>query len=565
MKNLNLSTRIDRRQLTRIQPRWRAIPPQWLFLVVVCLIAGMMFRAVNFEHKVYWNDETYTSLRISGYLEAEAIQSLSQSGLIQPSDLQQYQFPTNPNKTVIDTIRGLASEEPQLTPLYFVAARYWTEWFGDSVAVIRSLSLLGGLLAFPAMGWLCFELFESWFAAGAGMMVLAVSPYQMLYAQEARPIAWWTVATLISSAALLRALRRKTKAGWLTYALSTAFGFYIFLFAGFTAIAQALYVMILERFRLRKTVFALIGALSLATVLFLPWLATVIANSHQAAAATAWSESGRLTLKTIYSTWTHHLVLPFADPYVLEDALSFLPSPLDRMVSALVLWTVRLLVLYAFYALCRQTPQRIWLFVVLLTAIPALTVLSIDLLRGGGVSSNPRYIVPFYLGLQLAVTYLLSVWLFGAVAGARWRTYWLRGMAIVFLLIGFSSCTLNMPVNTGWNKMINKTNPQVAALINQAERPLVISDADLGDLFSLSYLLEPKVRLLVQPQSILGNTSSTQTETPYLPEIPPGFSDVFLYKPRPIDLWLNRLNQQKTYRFETLSEGFDRWFWKLKS
>ena len=547
-----------------MQQRLKAIPAAWFWLIVVCLIAGVTFRVANIDRKVYWNDETYTSLRVSGYLESEAIRGVSQVGPIQASDLQKYQFPTNSSKTVIDTIKGLASEEPQLTPFYFVAARFWTEWFGHSVAVIRSLSLLGGLLAFPAMAWLCFELFKSSFAVWTGMIVLAVSPYQMLYSQEARSISWWTVATLISSTALLRTLRLKTKAGWLTYALSTAFNFYTFLFAGFTAITQAAYVIVLERFRFRKTVLSFTGALSLAIALFLPWLITVIANSQQAAKATAWSEGVRPSLSSIYATWIHHLVLPFADPYPLKGLFAFLPSPLSQIVTALLLWSVRLLVLYAFYLLCRKTPQRVWLFVVLLTSVPAIAVLIPDLVRGGSISSNPRYIVPFYLGLQLAATYLLSIWLFGAVSGTRWRIALLRGLAVIFILIGFSSCVLNMQMLAGWNKMINKTNPQVAAIINQSKHPLVVSDADLGDLFSLSYLLEPKVRLLVRPQSILGNTSSAQTETPYLPKIPPGFSDIFLYKPRPIDIWLTRLNQQKTYRFEALSEGFDRWFWKLK-
>lgn len=43
------------------------------------------------------------------------------------------------------------------------------------------------------------------------MALIAVSPFHVLYAQEAREYSLWTVTILLSSAALLRAMRVKTK------------------------------------------------------------------------------------------------------------------------------------------------------------------------------------------------------------------------------------------------------------------------------------------------------------------------------------------------------------------
>jgi uncharacterized membrane protein len=40
-------------------------------LCIVWLVLGVFFRFVNLDRKIYWHDESYTSLRISGYTLAE--------------------------------------------------------------------------------------------------------------------------------------------------------------------------------------------------------------------------------------------------------------------------------------------------------------------------------------------------------------------------------------------------------------------------------------------------------------------------------------------------------------
>ncbi|HEY9709495.1 MAG TPA: glycosyltransferase family 39 protein, partial [Oculatellaceae cyanobacterium] len=160
-------------------------PTNWLqVLIVVVLILGVFFRLANLDLKVYWEDEAFTSLRISGYTEAELIQQVFNGHEIGVADLQKYQHP-NPEKGVIDTIKGLAVEEPQHTPLYFLMVRLWVQWFGNSVLITRSLSALLSLLVFPCLYWLCRELFESPLTAWIAMAMMAISPFHVVYAQEA--------------------------------------------------------------------------------------------------------------------------------------------------------------------------------------------------------------------------------------------------------------------------------------------------------------------------------------------------------------------------------------------
>lgn len=71
------------------------------FLLVTLLVLGVFFRFAQLDQKVYWYDEVFTSLRVSGYMEAEIVQQLSESRVIGLEDLQKYQRP-NPDKSFID-------------------------------------------------------------------------------------------------------------------------------------------------------------------------------------------------------------------------------------------------------------------------------------------------------------------------------------------------------------------------------------------------------------------------------------------------------------------------------
>ena len=75
--------------------------------------------------------------------------------------------------------------------------------------------------------------------------------------------------------------------------------------------------------------------------------------------------------------------------------------------------------------------------------------------------------------------------------------------------------------DTWWNKSISADNPAIARLINTLDRPLLISDymdINPGELLSLSYLLSPRVHILL--------LSGSQAIA-----IPAGYSDVIAFNP----------------------------------
>jgi uncharacterized membrane protein len=188
--------------------------PFALRTLLICLIVvGVIFRFVNLNHKVYWHDEVYTSLRAAGYTRSEIDQEIYQNQIIPAQSLQRFQQ-IKPGSTAEDTVRSLILEDPQHPPLYFLMTRGWMQGFGDFLAqtfyspltTFRSLPALLSLLSLPLMYALAWELFASRPASLLATAFLAVSPFDVLFAQTARQYGLLTTMVIASQWLLLRAL-----------------------------------------------------------------------------------------------------------------------------------------------------------------------------------------------------------------------------------------------------------------------------------------------------------------------------------------------------------------------
>jgi uncharacterized membrane protein len=250
----------------------KSLERHWLYaLCAIVLVIGIFFRLTNLDGKVYWNDEAVTSLRLSGYTEAEIIEQVYDRPPITVSEIMKYQRP-NPETGLGGVINSLATEDAHLSLLYHIVARLWVDCFGSAIATVRSLSVLFSLLAFPCLYWLCLELFNSTLTGWIGMSLMAVSPFHVLYAQEARQYSLWTVAILLSCAALLKAWRVQTTMSWLVYSATVALGFYSHTLSVLVTAGQVIYVFCLERFRLSRKFFIYLFWLTAGILAFVPWL-----------------------------------------------------------------------------------------------------------------------------------------------------------------------------------------------------------------------------------------------------------------------------------------------------
>lgn len=490
-------------------------PPIWLrFLIIILLILGIFFRFTYLDRKVYSHDEAYTSLRISGYTKTEFVQQVFNGRVFSVGDIQKYQQP-NSEKGLINTINSLAVEDAQHPPLYYVMVRLWMQFFGNPVATTRSLSAIISLLTFPCIYWLCLELFQSPITAWISVALLTVSPFHVLYAQEAREFGLWMVTILLGSAALLRAIRLGSKKLWMIYAVTVALGLYTFLFSGLLAIAHGIYVFAIERFRFTKTVKAYLIATSAGFLAFIPWILTVI-NSMSEIERTTASAQARQSVSVLVSGWIGNISYLFGDFWRYEPFFPDLNLPVLRWGRFLIP-LILILVVYSFLYLSRQAGTRVWLFVFILSGVPALALILPDLIIGGKVSLRPRYVIPCYVGIQLAVAYLLADKIISSKLIAR--KFWQLVMVVV-ISSGVVSCAVSSQAETWWNKS-SHANPQIARIINKANDPLLISSnysLNIGDLMSLLHLLDHKVQmqLVIEPS---------------MPNIPDSYSNVFFYNP----------------------------------
>lgn len=552
----------------KLMDTW-GVPPSWLrFLIIALLVLGLFFRLGNLDRKVYWFDETYTSLRTAGFTEAELVQNLSNAGIIDRETLQKYQRPSS-EKTVIDTLKSLALEDPQHPPFYYLLARFWMQIFGNSVTAMRSLPALISLLAFPSMYWLCLELFESPLVGWISLAMLAVSPLHILYAQEAREYSLWTVTILLSSAALLRALRLNTNVSWLIYALTLTANLYAFLLSFFVVIGHGIYVIVIGKFKFSKILIPYFLTSLIGFIAFLPWIAVVLLNRVQAQSVTAWTGVIKKPLWELFKIWGINFSRVFVDfNYSSQDTL------ISQVFLAFAVIILLALLGYSLYFLCITASQRRWLFVLTLMGSITLPFMLADVILGGVRSTTPRYFIPCYLGIQLAIAYLFANKIIAINHKAGQQKSWQVIMAII-ISVGVLSCVKNSQAETWWHQTLNRDTPAVAKIINKAERPLLISNNNPANILSLSYRLEPKVKYLYKPECYTScnalKSRNIKAETEYqlnIPEIPQGFTDVFLLETSPSEEWKRNIAENQTYKITPMlnpsSDEFVSWLWKFK-
>lgn len=524
---------------------WKFLAAWFSLLLVVLLGLGSLFRLGNLDRKYYWQDETITSLRVSGYTYAEVKQDAFDGRTITAEQLQTYQR-LKPGSGMQDVLHSLAIEDSQHPPLYYVLTRFAVEWFGSSVATTRAVAALLSLLVFPCVYWLCWELFQSPQVGWMAIALLAISPMHILYAQEAREYSLWTATTLLCSAALLRAMRVKTWQGWAVYCLTLATSFYTFLFTALVAIGHGLYVLILERFRLKKPVISYGLSSLIAILLFAPWAIIVASSIAQIQETNEWSgaEAG---LPYLIKRWTANFIQIFLTWNFQDDF-----QLIELIALAGLALVLLIFVAYSFYFLYRHTPTQSWLFVITLTGATSLILVIPDLILGGYRSGINRYQIPACLGIQLSIAFLLAKQVLLPASSTRWQTIYKLVFALL-VSVGVFSTALMFPLETWWTKgATSYDNLAIAPIINASKQPLVLlgTDSSIGDALPLSYLLKPTVALR--------QTLEDQKLTPST-----NFTDIFLFDNASNVPYLKEYEKSQNLTFDALFEGQQKWLWRV--
>ncbi|EKV01128.1 putative membrane protein [Leptolyngbya sp. PCC 7375] len=484
-------------------------------LLVVCLLVGITLRCTNAAHKVYWHDEVYTTIRVLGHSGKALEKQVTQAPVISASELQELQQFPQPRRWG-DTWSALVSH-PEHPPLFYLLERLWVGVLSPSITSFRALAIVFGLALLPLTYWLCQQLWQDHWAGLIATCLMALSPVQLLYAQEAREYSLWACLILVANGFLIRAMRSSGRYSssaivvrsslatvvrpWGFYGLSVALMLYTTLLSILVVVAHSLYVLISgSRQHWQRFAIALGGAF----LAFIPWLLVILSNRAKLESATEWT-SFRQPLGQLIKLWGLHLSSTVID----------LGLPLEHSYTYWVPPIVLALLLMALWQLLLVTPPPTMAFCIMTLMVPALGLILPDLINGGQLSISTRYFMPSLL----MVTLILAGWLRQLMLSDRGiYRFWGQGILVLLLVMGLVSNTLSAASFTWWNKNINYHGNVMGEVIRQTTKPLVIAElgaTGLGSMISLSYAVTPETDfVLFKPGQ--------------LPDIPAGYSDYFV-------------------------------------
>ena len=570
--------------------------------VVLALIAGLVLlgvalRLYGLEQKIVWHDEVATRVLAAGATMAAQMQGLYHAQVLTAGQVLQYQQ-VQQDTSVLTLIADLAKHDPQHPPLYYVLAKVWVDLWGDSVYALRTLSVLFSGLGLLAMYWFVRELAARRRAALIAMLLLGVSPLFILYGQEAREYALWALTLLLSSAALLRALRvsrtvptlldqnkldlvasRKDHVGesvrfvtvwalsdvqraWLLYGCSLLVAVYTSLSTLSLILVQVLYVAIVTRLQWLRALYGFIVSLSAVGLLCLPWALNLLRNFEAFSASMAWSSViviPRTAVLRILSLNVTRNVFDFWPEVVQDQWLPIAASAacVTAIVAACV-WVFR------------HTRRETRLYLLLLLVLPTSMLLLPDLLFGGIRSSNARYLMPVWLAVVAVLAIALDQALtLAARALERERSsrgqgvYSSRQGVVGILLCLAVLCLVALPMATNilhaqqqapWTKSLSISLPEVAKIINQSANPLMIGNQERhhpGNLFALANLLKPETKMQFLPIALESSW-----------RLPAHKGDVYLYSPT--DQFRHTLEKNNQVKTILVFEDLFLQLWKVE-
>ena len=226
----------------------------------------------------------------------------------------------------------LASDQEGTPPLFFLLT-WLTKSFGDTEG-LRLVSLLAGLACIP----LTYLLGARTVGRPAGLVgaaLVALSPFQIFYASEARAYALMMLFCLLATLALLIAIESGRTRWWVAYALSVAAAAYTHYPSVFVLLVLFGWAFVARPQVRKPLVLANLGA----ALLFAPWIPEFIRDGD-APAAQVLEIFHPLTIHSAVSDLVHWAIgHPSIAPEVLPGNLALWLIGVGALVGAVGLVT----------------------------------------------------------------------------------------------------------------------------------------------------------------------------------------------------------------------------------
>lgn len=286
----------------RSRQRWRH------GAILVAIIAlGAFLRFGNLAVKPLWLDEIVTALMALG----RGYEAVPVGVTLTPSELERlFALPPDGNCARVARLIGTQSTHP---PLFFCLMHQWLQGLSSLAASLawklRSLPALGSLVAIAAI-YALNRLAVSPRAGLAGAAAMAVSPFGIYLAQEARQYGILLALILLALVGMLQ-IQRDAECGrqrplvWLGWGAINIAGCYTHYFFLLALFAQAV-VLIVQLYRHPSHLAALGGTLASIGLAYWPWIPYLL--QHYGDAKTGWLPEPDL-LGPLYRTLAGWIVM----------------------------------------------------------------------------------------------------------------------------------------------------------------------------------------------------------------------------------------------------------------
>ena len=220
-----------------------------LLLLLIWTVVGLGLRFTNLTEKPLWTDEFSTIVFSLGnsFLSVPLDQTLTSEQLLSP-------LVPNPQAGVRAVINHLLGESNH-PPLYFILCHFWLRLFPTSDRLLltqaaRSLPALLGTVSIPVTFVLGRMAFRSSVVGQISAAFMAVSPFGIYLAQEARHYTLailWVIVSLYCMVRATQTIRDRIPLPLsicVTWVVANALGFATHYFFGLTLGAEALFLSI---------------------------------------------------------------------------------------------------------------------------------------------------------------------------------------------------------------------------------------------------------------------------------------------------------------------------------
>ncbi|MHC5724165.1 MAG: glycosyltransferase family 39 protein [Nostoc sp.] len=536
------------------------LPPFWVhpLLNLMWLIIGISLRLANLTAKPPWTDEFSTLVFSLGntFLSVPLNEAIAPDILLSPLQL-------NPAASVGDVIHNLVTQDTH-PPLYFVLAYQWMKLFKSegglvSLFAARSLPALIGAASIPCVYVLGKVAFRSPLVGHLAAAMMAVSPYAIFLAQEARHYslaALWVTASLTCLVIATRHIQNRTPLPiWVgvSWVAINALGLATHYFFSLTLCTEVVVLIFLawhqlptsSKFSLlfsppwRRIYAVIIGTL----VAGLIWLPIFIENRNRSN-LTEWIQGSRVGLdwfSPIFQALGTLIAMISLLPVESSQVLVVIPSGLVMLIF--FIWAVPIL-LRGIKIQLQQPESRIMIQVFMGIVSSAIALffiftyfLGIDLTRGARYNFVYFPAIVILLGASLAVCWHPPQEFKGRKNGiksiGRWGINGKKAVMLIWLMGFFSAVTVIC--NLGYQKyyrpdlfvqLIQQISP-VPVLIATTHKTYVHTGEMMGVAREFKLANSPQKPLfLLAHQDKDPNTSTIALE------------NTLNKLPRPFDLWL---------------------------